>query len=248
MKKKLLSLLLSASLLTFAALPVQAEIVHGDSSWGVTFTTEAKMESSFKTVDLNDVIRNMQPGDTAVLTVALQNKNSSSTDWYMTNKIISSLEDSAQAAAGGAYTYTLTYKDAKGATKTLFSSDTVGGENTTGGEGLNEVNSALKDYFYLDTLSNGQSGSVELTVALDGETQGNDYQNTLADLQVNFAVQLNDTATPNQPSKNTSTWVKTGDDTNLIPYFIAAGAGGVLLLGLGAYSISMRKKDKKEDA
>lgn len=247
MKKKLLSLLLSASLLTFAALPVQAEIVHGDS-WGVTFTTEAKMESSFKTVDLNDVIRNMQPGDTAVLTVALQNKNSSSTDWYMTNKIISSLEDSAQAAAGGAYTYTLTYKDAKGATKTLFSSDTVGGENTTGGEGLNEVNSALKDYFYLDTLSNGQSGSVELTVALDGETQGNDYQNTLADLQVNFAVQLNDTATPNQPSKNTSTWVKTGDDTNLIPYFIAAGAGGVLLLGLGAYSISMRKKDKKEDA
>ncbi len=41
---------------------VQAEIVHGDSSWGVTFTTEAKMESSFKTVDLNDVIHNMQPG------------------------------------------------------------------------------------------------------------------------------------------------------------------------------------------
>ena len=81
MKKKLLSLLLSASLLTFAALPVQAEIVHGDSSWGVTFTTEAKMESSFKTVDLNDVIHNMQPGDTAVLTVALQNKNSSSTVW-----------------------------------------------------------------------------------------------------------------------------------------------------------------------
>lgn len=65
---------------------------------------------------------------------------------------------------------------------------------------------------------------MELTVALDGETQGNDYQNTLADLQVNFAVQLNDTATPNQPSKNTSTWVKTGDDTNLVPYFIAAGA------------------------
>lgn len=248
MKKKLLSLLLSASLLTFAALPVQAEIVHGDSSWGVTFTTEAKMESSFKTVDLNDVIHNMQPGDTAVLTVALQNKNSSSTDWYMTNKIISSLEDSAKAAAGGAYTYILTYKDAKGATKTLFSSDTVGGENTIGGGGLNEVNSALKDYFYLDTLSSGQNGSVELTVALDGETQGNDYQNTLADLQVNFAVQLNDTATPNQPSKNTSTWVKTGDDTNLVPYFIAAGAGGVLLLGLGAYSISMRKKDKKGEA
>ena len=224
MKKKLLSLLLSASLLTFAALPVQAEIVHGDSSWGVTFTTEAKMESSFKTVDLNDVIHNMQPGDTAVL------------------------EDAAKAAAGGAYTYILTYKDAKGATKTLFSSDTVGGENTIGGGGLNEVNSALKDYFYLDTLSSGQSGSVELTVALDGETQGNDYQNTLADLQVNFAVQLNDTATPNQPSKNTSTWVKTGDDTNLVPYFIAAGAGGVLLLGLGAYSISMRKKDKKGEA
>ena len=63
----------------------------GDSSWGVTFTTEAKMESSFKTVDLNDVIHNMQPGDTAVLTVALQNKNSSSTDWYMTKYDLSAV-------------------------------------------------------------------------------------------------------------------------------------------------------------
>lgn len=248
MKKKLLSLLLSMCLMTYAALPVQAETLQGDSSWGVTFTTEAKMESSFKTADLNDVIHNMQPGDTAVLTLSLENKNSSATDWYMTNKIISTLEDSANAASGGAYTYILTYKNPKGETKTLFSSDTVGGEENAGGEGLHAVSSALKDYFYLDTLKNGESGSVELVVALDGETQGNDYQNTLADLQMNFAVQLNETAAPSQPSKSTSTWVKTGDDTNLVPYFIAAGIGGALLLGLGAYSISMRRKEKKEEA
>ena len=56
------------------------------------------------------------------------------------------------------------------------------------------------------------------------------------------------TALQQRYRKNTSTWVKAGDDTNLVPYFIAAGAGGVLLLGLGAYSISMRKKDKKGEA
>ena len=35
-------------------------------------------------------------------------------------------------------------------------------------------------------------------MALDGETQGNDYQDTLADLQMEFAVELRDT--PDNPA------------------------------------------------
>lgn len=239
MRKKILSLVLLLCLLTSMSVPVYAETVHGDSDWGVVFTTDSKMESSFRTADLNDVIQNMQPGDTAVLTLSLQNKNSADTEWYMTNKIISSLEDSSNAASGGAYTYILTYKNNKGESKTLFSSDTVGGDSTVGGEGLHEVSDALKDYFYLDTLKNGESASIELQVTLDGETQGNAYQNTLADLSMNFAVQLAE-------STGTTTPVKTGDDSTMVPYFVTAGVCGVLLLGLGVYSLSIRKKDPKE--
>lgn len=239
MRKKILSLVLLLCLLTSMSVPVYAETIHGDSSWGVTFTADSKMQSSFKTADLNDVIQNMQPGDTAVLTLSLQNKNTAATEWYMTNKILSSLEDSSSAASGGAYTYILTYKNVKGESKTLYSSDTVGGDNAVGGEGLHEVSDALKDYFYLDTLKTGESASIELMVTLDGETQGNAYQNTLADLSMNFAVQLAEAA-------QSATPVKTGDDSEMIPYFISAGVCGALLLGLGFYSLSVRRKDKKE--
>ena len=54
-------------------------------------------------------------------------------------------------------------------------------------------------------------------MALDGETQGNSYQDTLADLQMNFAVELRDDLptqpTPNQPG-NPPTPV---DDTQPTP-------------------------------
>ena len=38
----------------------------------------------------------------------------------------------------------------------------------------------MGDYFYWDRLDAGEAGKVHLTVALDGETQGNAYQDTLA--------------------------------------------------------------------
>ena len=137
----------------------------------------------------------------------------------------------------------MTYTDKNGAEKTLFSSDTVGGETVgSAGEGLHEATDALKDYFYLDTLASGQGSAVTLQVTLDGETQGNGYQKTLADLKMNFAVELREADSNRKPASI----VKTGDDTNLIPYFIAAGVCGVLLLALALYGVSSRKKGNKE--
>ncbi len=81
-----------------------------------------------------------------------------------------------------------------------------------------------------------------LEIALDGETQGNAYQNTLADLQMNFAVALGGTDSEPGGSKRTKI-VKTGDETELIPYLAAMGISGFLLLLLGIYS---RKQHKKE--
>ena len=55
------------------------------------------------------------------------------------------------------------------------------------GAGLHEID--LKEFFYLDRLDSGSTGKVSLTIALDGETNGNGYQNTLARLQMAFAVE-----------------------------------------------------------
>ena len=67
----------------------------------------------------------------------------------------------------------------------------------------------LMIFFSLDTLEPGENGTVNLTVGLDGESQGNIYQDTLAKLMMNFAVEDNSNpTTPNPPTYNTPPRVK----------------------------------------
>ena len=205
MKKKILSLLLVAGLTVSMPAAAYGETSHGNKGWDVTFTEDKKMQSSFKSSDLDDVIYGMQPGDNVIITLQLKSENATATDWYMQNEVLYSLEDRSanSQTGGGAYTYRLSYQSSQGGEENvLFDSDTVGGENVSAaGEGLKEATSSLKEYFYLDTLSQSQSGVITLEVALDGETQGNDYQDTLADLQMEFAVELRETP-ENPPGDN----------------------------------------------
>lgn len=253
MKRIWMALLLILCLTFGMTQGVSAETFYGNSDWKVTFTGEKKMESNFRTADLNDAVGGLQPGDNIIFTMNLSNANDTATDWYMTNKVLYSLEDRSanRGTSGGAYTYVLTYTDKNGAVNTLFSSDTVGGESVSAaGEGLHAATDALEDFFYLDTLTKGQSGKITLEIALDGETQGNDYQDTLADLQMNFAVELNEnpTVTPNDNPRTRSDErtdiVRTGDELRLLPYFLAMGGSGILLLLLGIYSLRQSRKEK----
>lgn len=254
MKKRLYGLALGALLLAAAPLTVRAETVHG-GPWEVAFTEEARMESTFTGAEITNVVSGMQPGDETVAVLEIANKNNSATEWYMANEILSSLEDSAEGASGGAYTYRLVYIAPDGDRTVLFSSDTVGGSGNQAGEGLHGVSDALANYIYLGTLAEGQKGTVELTVALDGETQGNGYQDTLADLTMNFAVELsnNDNGGTGTPGGNPGGGtggssvgvVKTGDESNPGLFFGLAGVSGLLLLGLAFFGLARRKKQKE---
>ena len=192
MRRKIWKLLLAVCLLASMTMTAYAETSYGNSDWSVVFSSDKKMVSNFKTSDLNDAIYGIQPGDNVIITLTLKNENDTATDWYMTNEVLYSLEDRSanKETGGGVYTYKLTYTGPDGTVTTLFDSDTVGGENTSGaGEGLHQATNALSDYFFLDTLKKGQSGQVTLEVALDGDTQGNDYQNTCSNIYAEFQDQ-----------------------------------------------------------
>ena len=227
MKKKLVCMLLILCLLGSLSVCAYAEHYYGSSEWYVTFTSDGKMDDNLDQKEWNDDLAGLQPGDDLTMTITLTSKHSSNTNWYMKNEVLKSLEDKSanSATAGGGYTYILTYTDPKGIVDELYNSDTVGGEHKAGQrEGLREATSNLEDYFYLDTLSTNQSAKITLKVALDGETQGNDYQDTLANLMMKFAVELTD-------AKGSRTNpVKTGDDTDLNPYYIAMLLSGLILL------------------
>ncbi|MBO5556851.1 MAG: hypothetical protein J5927_06665 [Oscillospiraceae bacterium] len=234
MKKRVFSLLLT--LLLLASLGATAWAENG-KVWHVTFTSAAKMESDFKSSAIDEAIGAMEPGDSASFTVELANKHSKTTDWYMSNKVLKTLESTGYGIiSGGAYSYRLVYVSPTGAENVLFDSDKVGGEvQDAGRQGLQEATSNLEDYFYLDTLTTGQKASVKLTVTLEGETQGNDYQNTRANIQLNFAVELRDTKQA----------VKTGDDTNLLPLYGAMIGSGILFLILAIDSVRQRRRERR---
>lgn len=272
MRKKTAGLLLAFCLTGTFAMEAHGEELYGKDDWQVTFTAGNEMVSTFGKGDLDDAVSGMEPGDSIVLTLRLKNENQqAATDWYMTNKVLYSLEDRSanKGTSGGAYTYELIYTDKNGEQNVLFTSDTIGGEygeesgvnSTDVGEGLHAATSSLEDYFYLDTLNPSQGGTITLRIVLDGETQGNDYQDTLADLQMNFAVEVQpgpvtveETPPPDNPGSETptpptsTTVVKTGDETNLSPYFAAMAASGLLFLLLGLYGVRQNRKEKKGDA
>lgn len=241
MKKRLLCLAMALLLLTLSA-PVAAESFRGGDGWKVTFTKDGKMTSSFHSGAIADAAAGLQPGDDMTFMIALQNENAETISWYMANKVLYSLEDRSRTAAGGAYTYRLSYMDPKGTEKVLFSNDAVGGEQVTpAGEGLHGATSSLEEFFYLDTMTVGQSGSIMLQVALDGESQGNNYQDTLADLEMTFAAELtNNTSKPPV--------VSTGDETNLFPYYLAMTISGALLLVLAIVRVKKRGGENEHEA
>lgn len=223
MKKRLLCLALAATMVVGTAMTANAEEFYGSQDWKVSFNGD-KMESTFDSGVMTEEILQIQPGDTITLKVALSNDSKEKTDWYMTNEVIQTLEDTQSVAEGGTYTYILSYNGPDGE-EILFSSEAVGGEGqSAAGEGLHQATDALEEYFYLDQLSETESGYVQLVVKLDGETQGNAYQDTLAKLSMNFAVEKVNA------DKIYKTSAKTGDFAPMMMVSTVALAGGLILL------------------
>ena len=238
MKKKVFAFIVVLSLILSLPLAVYADHLSGGSGWTVEFTKDEKLESNFSSSSIADAARGLQPGDDLTVTIRLINSSGKTADWYMLNEIIRSLEDTQTNAAGGAYAYQLTYAPSVGQLVTLYDSETVGGElNGSEPEGLNEVDSALKNYMALETMRSGNSGTVTLKVSLDGETQGNSYQDSLADLRMRFAVEL----TP------IGKIIKTGDESmNVSPFYIGMAVSGLLFLVLAVDGLRQRKKQGVE--
>lgn len=184
MKKKYGCLVLAACLFACSVLTAHAVEQQGKSGWKAEFTGKA-VESNFSSRSMAEEISGLQPGDSVELNIAVVNASDRGADWYMSNEVLQSLEDKSPAK-GGAYRYELTYKGS-GNPMVIYSSNQVGGESST--KGLHEAANSLEKFFYLDYLDKGEKGNITLRVSLDEETQGNDYQNTLARLQLNFAVE-----------------------------------------------------------
>ena len=233
MKKKILSLAIALSLVVGISVTAQAEDYTGSNEWLVEYNG-SKIESNFASEQLADDMVNVQPGDSITFQVNLENTGKKEADWYMSNKVLKALEDSNSSAEGGAYTYILTYTDSEGKEQTIYSSELVGGEDEE--EGLRKATKALEDYFYLDTMEAGGKGTVKLYVKIEGESTGTAYQETLAKLQMNFAVE--------KAGGKLVSSTKTGDPAQLLLYSSVLLLSGCVLLVMAVRRPKKRNSGK----
>lgn len=242
MSKKILTAILTAALcLAFAGTAFASdgwdEPIQGKDGLYVTYNAQGKWESTLD-ASWDDALQNIQPGDTVVFKVALNNEYDGDTYWYMENEVLQTLEEN-KIASNGAYTYKLTYTNPGGQTSDV-ENKVVGGSEQ---DGLKDATSEIDEPVFLDTLKKGDSGLVTLEVKLDGESQGNAYQSTQARLQLLFGVEQVATtpSTPKTPSKSPST----GDTNNSLPYMITMVAAGVVILVIAIVLASGRKRSRK---
>ena len=262
MKKKILCLAMIALMVIGTPLTAKAEHFEGSKNWNVSFDG-SKMQDNFTSAEVTETILNIQPGDSITVQINLKNNASKKTDWYLNNEVLQTLEDSNDVAEGGAYTYLLKYHDPSGAETVLYDSKVLGGEGddiAKEGEGLEQATfGRTEEYIYLDRLKNGEAGYVSLYIELDGETQGNDYQDTLAKLKMNFAVEkVNDETITRKVKKEGEEkvetvvvtqyvpgMVKTGDNASLVLFSTLTLASGLALLIFAV--LLMKKRGEREE-
>lgn len=226
--------------------------VHGEDyttdGWYVEFKDQ-EMIQNFSQEDIDEVGKDLQPGDTWTIRLKVINSTGNE-DWYMTNEVVKTYEtkrddgrdenEGLTAADNGGYTYKLYYYDNENWQdetngRVIYDSELVGGDET---DGLHQATSALENYFYLDSFTPGQVGLLVLQITLDGETLNNDYQNTSAVVQMNFACEDRDI----DSSNIITNVIKTGDDQiNPMIYGIIAMAS-LVLFGTLVYVNHRHKK------
>lgn len=208
----------------------------------------SEITSNFTTGKWAAAQKNMEPGDDLTYTVKYKNKSNETTYWYMRNDVLETLEQAKDQAENGGYTYVLKNEGPKGKMTTLFDNSEVGGEAKPGNlEGLKQATNATGEYFFIQKLKPGETGVTHLYVALDGETEVNDYMDTRGALEVSYAVE--------KPEKGTKTKTviqhtpRTGDQMSILPFvLLMAAAVAAAVLAILSWKRDRRKREEGEEA
>lgn len=262
--KRILSVIVGLVLVLCMPAVALADHIEGSTEWYVEYNSDGRVVDNYTQSSWADNVSKLQPGDDITLTIEVRETNELSADWYLSNAVLKSLEDGD--ASGSAYGYTLSYEGPDNS-RTLYTSKSVGGMGSA--EGLAEATNAMDDYFFLGTLDKGQTAKVILNVALDGETEGNAYFDTLAQLSLKFAVEPNVTPENKEIKKteektnvveqpggttvvnrtipgNTERLAKTGDQTTMFPVYLAIAGVGIVCLALAIRNVRNKKNNENE--
>ena len=220
----------------------QAAFAESTPVNGGTYTFNGSKIVTSDVTGMEASLSGLEPGDSIIITQTYVNSSENDTEWYIKQEVLDTLETSKEM--NGGYSYKLVSGG-----QTLFDSEAVGGNGSESSkEGLLQINDAItgenagEKWVHIDTLKPGAKGTTTLTVALDGESQANVYQNTNGKLDIQYAVE-------NKEKEGETIYktksVDTGDTTSVIMP-IAVFAAAALLLVLAILSYRRDRKDGEE--
>ena len=234
MMKKIIRTLLLSGLI--AALCGSMCFAQNTKFTGSCKYKNGKITSDFTSETFAASLKNLEPGDSVDYTITYTNETNGLTRWYMKNSVLETLEENKKQAENGGYTYVLKNIGPDKTETVLFDNSEVGGENITNKlQGLKQATNATGEYFFIQNLKAGQSGTTVLRVEFDGETEVNDYMDTYGKLMVAYAVETDET-------KTSTTSVKTGDPVQMWKLY---ALGGAALIAIILLIFSWRKDRKK---
>ncbi len=243
-KAKKVLILLTALALTFCMTGVSFAQTH---SFNGACAYDGKTISGDFTSDTFAASQSqLEPGDDLEYTIKYTNNGSKTTKWYMLNSVLETLEEQKDAAEHGGYTYTLKNIGPDGKETILFNNSEVGGDKVVGKlKGLYQATTSTGDYFFIQELKPGQTGTTYIYVQFDGETEVNDYMDTYGKLRVAYAVEDKTKAGPpddDSKKKLTTSETRTGDSTSILKWVLLMTAA---LLGIILTIVSWRR-DRKD--
>ena len=237
----LLALTLCAALGVVAVSATPALAKTYNEKWTVEFTGDKMVDEG--TANITKTLSGMQPGDSACFTIQLKEGPQGNADWYMRNKVLSTMEDSfanANERSGGSCSYKLTYRNPKGEDKIILTNEVASGDKGTGETHGNT---------YFDT-----DASVQLAFAAEPTeepgTPGNPEQPDPGDPKQDPPKkddQKSDTPKDNQQKTTDKANGKLSQTGDMLPIGIivavAVIAAGVVIVA----AVRSRKKDHEED-
>lgn len=237
MKNKLLITLGLCLALAGNAAGIKAE----EESPLISFDGDSENYFEFSTDkdELTDKFTGMMPGEKRSETFTLVNNDKREMKFYLNTQVLKDL--GGDKAAGAVYDISFA-RDGE-----VFYEGTIGGED---GSLLDLSGNSMGENMLMATLKENQTSDITMSIGIDGDSMGNNYQNTVGELQFKFSVQYDDPVVQEPtivekvvklPGKVIE-GVKTGVQANVMPLVIVLIISAGVIIGF----IVMKRKQAKE--
>lgn len=175
-----------------------SSVVNAAEVQTVQLTEENNLVYTQNPSELAGAFEGMAPGDSRTSVIRIENKNSHTASFFLSQETTDALEEAGKSS-GGAYEFQVEVGNDTNKTSLLEASAGGYANGVASQNGLSDI-TELNDYRYIAELAPGESVNVYVTLTLDGEgldsAKGVDYSKATGAMNFEFRAYYADDRSP----------------------------------------------------